>query len=108
MKQYDAVDKNGKIDHEKWITKLSKMYHDEPVMKDSLLDSLLKFTLSRYEGNINALCSPKLMGFFLTLYAISPKFHRIFSQNFGGYHKCTLRLFEANMSPEVTIIDCSK
>ena len=27
LKQYDAVDENGKIDHEKSITKLSKMYH---------------------------------------------------------------------------------
>ena len=26
LKQYDAVDENGKIVHEKWITKLSKMY----------------------------------------------------------------------------------
>ena len=108
LKQYDAVDLNGKIVHEKWITKLSKMYHDEPAMKDSLLDSLLKFTLSRYEGNINAPCSPKLIAFFQTLYAISPKFYRIFSQNFGGYHERTLRSFEANMSPEVPIIDCSK
>ena len=54
LKQYDAVDKNGKIVHQKWIMKLSKMYHDKPAMKDSLLDSLLKFTLSRYEGNVNA------------------------------------------------------
>ena len=71
--------------------KLSKMYHDEPAMNDSLLHSLLKFTLSRYKGNINAPCSPKLIGFFQTLYAISPKFYRIFSQNFGGYHERTLR-----------------
>ena len=90
------VENNGRIHYEKWIMKLSKMYHEEPAMKDSLLDSLLKFTLSRHEGNINAPCSPNLIGFFQTLYAISPKFYRIFSQNFGGYHERTLRLYEAD------------
>ena len=84
------------------------MYHDKPAMKDSLLDSLLKFTLSRYEGNVNAPWSPKLIVFFQTLYAISPKFYQIFSQNFGGYHKRILRSFETNMSPEFPFIDCSK
>ena len=87
LEEYDLVENNGRIFHEKWIMKLSKMYHEEPAMKDSLLDSLLKFTLSRYEGNVNAPCSPKLIGFFQTLYAISPKFYRIFSQNFGGYNE---------------------
>ena len=84
---YNVVVTNGKINHEKWVMKLSKMYCDEPAMKESLLDSLIKFTLSRYEGNINAPCSPKLIAFFQTLHAISPKFYRIFSQNFGGYNK---------------------
>ena len=102
------VGTNGKMNHEKWIMKFSKMYCDEPVMKESLLDSLLKFTLSRYEGNINTPCSPKLIAFFQTLHAISPKFYRIFSQNFGGYNERTIRLFEANMSPEVPIIDCNE
>ena len=102
------IDTNGKINHEKWIMKLSKMYRDESAMKESLLDSLIKFTLSRYEGNINAPCSPKLIAFFQTLHTISPKFYRIFSNNFGGYNERTIRLFEANMSPEVPIIDCNE
>ena len=76
-------------------------------MKDSLLDALIKFTLSRYNGNINAPCSPKLISFFQTVYALSPKFYRIFSQNFGGYNERTLRRFEAEQAPEVSIIDCS-
>ena len=100
LKEYDVVDKNGKVLHEKWIKKLSKMYEDEPSMKESLLDSLLTFTLSRYEGNINAPCSPKLIGFFQTLHAITPKFYRIFSQNFGGYNERTIRKFQAKMTPE--------
>ena len=108
LKQYNIADENGKIDHEKWLMKLRKMYHDEPSMKDSLLDSLIQFTLSRYEGNINAPCSPKLIGFFQTLYAVSPKFYRMFSQNFGGYNERTLRRFEKSMSPEVPIIDCNE
>ena len=108
LKQYNVVDTNGKINHEKWIMKLSKMYRDEPAMKESLLDSLIKFTLSRYEGNINAPYSPKLIAFFQTLHTISPKFYRIFSNNFGGYNERTIRLFEANMSPEVPIIDCNE
>ena len=108
LKEYNVVDQNGKICHENWIMKFNKMYNDEPAMKDSLLDSLLKFTLSRYEGNINAPCSPKLIGFFQTLYAISPKFYRIFSQNFGGYNERTLRRFEKAMAPELPIIDCNE
>ena len=108
LKEYDVVDKNGKVLHEKWIKKLSKMYEDEPSMKESLLDSLLNFTLSRYEGNIKAQCNPKLIVFFQTLHAISPKFYQIFSQNFGGYNKCTIRKFQAKMTPEVPIIDCTE
>ena len=30
LKEYDVVDTNGKVLHEKWIKKLSKMYEDEP------------------------------------------------------------------------------
>ena len=101
LKQYNFVDQNGKIDHEKWLKKLRKMYHDELSMKESLLDSLIKFTLSRYDGNINAPFSPKLMRFFQTMYAVSPKFYCMFSQNFGGDNKCTLQRFEKSMEPEV-------
>ena len=46
--------------------------------------------------------------FFQTLYAISPKFYRIFSQNFGGYHEWTLQSYEADLSPDVPIIDCNE
>ena len=108
LQQYDAVDSNGKISHEKWITKLSKMYHDEPAMKDSLLDALIQFTLSRYDGHVNAQCSPKLIAFFQNIYALNPKFYKVFSQNFGGYHERTIRRYEANESPDVPVIDCSE
>ena len=84
------------------------MYEDKPSMKESLLDSLLKFTLSRYEGNINAPCSPKLIDFFQTLHAISQKCYMIFSQNFGGYNERTIRKFQAKLMPEVPIIDCTE
>ena len=41
------------------------MYHDKPAMKKKLLDALVKFTFSRYDGHVNALCSPNLIAFFL-------------------------------------------
>ena len=68
----------------------------------------MKITLSRYEGNINAPCSPKLIGFFQTLHAISPKFYRTFIQKFSGYHERTLRSFQETMAPQVLIINCSE
>ena len=107
LREYDVVDDSGKIYHDKWISKLSKIYHDEPAMKESLLDALIKFTLSRYDGHVNAPCSPKLIAFFQNIYALNPKFYRIFSQNFGGYHEHILRKFEAVESPEVPIVNCS-
>ena len=81
---------------------------DEPTMKDSLLDALIKFTLSRYDGHVNAPCSPKLIAFFQNIYALNPKFYRVFSQNFGGYNERTVRRFEKEESPDVPIIDCSE
>ena len=108
LQQYYAVDSSGKILHEKWITKLSKMYHDEPGMKDSLLHALIQFTLSRYDGHVNAQCSPKLIAFFQNVYALNPKFYKVFSQNFGGYHERTIRRYEANESPDAPVIDCSE
>ena len=76
-------------------------------MKESLLDALIKFTLSRYDGHVNAPCSPKLIAFFQNIYVLNPKFYKIFSQNFGGYHERTLRKFEAVESAEVPIVNCS-
>ena len=108
LKEYNVVGTNGKILHKKWVMKLSKIYHVEHSMKESLLDSLLKFTLSRFEGSINAPCSPKLIVFFQTLHAISPKFYRILSQNFGGYNERTIRKFQVEMTPEVPIINCTE
>ena len=107
LQEYNAVDENGKVSHCKWISQLNKLYHDEPAIKDSLLDALIKFTLSRYDGHVNAQCSPKLIAFFQNIYALNPKFYRVFSQNFGGYNERTIRRYEAEQSPEEPIIDCS-
>ena len=100
LKEYDAVDGNGKVSHYKWISQLNRLYHDEPAMKDSLLDALIKFTLSRYDEHVNAPCSPKLIAFFQNIYALNPKFYRVFSQNFCGYNERTLRRYKADQSPD--------
>ena len=42
----------------------------KPSMKGLLLGALVKFTLLRYESNINAPCSPKLIVFSKTIFAI--------------------------------------
>ena len=62
--KYNIVDRNDKVYHDKWIMKLNKMFYDKPSMKESLLDKLVKFTLSRYEDSINAPRSSKLIEFF--------------------------------------------
>ena len=108
LQEYDAVDENGKVCHDKWISQLNNLYHNEPAMKDSLLNALIQFTLSRYNGHVNAQCSPKLIAFFQNIYALNPKFYRVFSQNFGGYNERTLRRYEAEQSPEEPIVDCSE
>ena len=106
LQEYGAVDENGRILHNKWILKLNKIYHDEPTMKETLLDALIKFTLSRYDGHVNAPCSPKLIAFFQNIYALNPKFYRVFSQNFRGYNERTIRRFEKEETSDVPIIDC--
>ena len=55
FQKYDVDDENGKMYHDKWIMKPNKMYHEEPSMKESLLDIILKFTLSRYKCKFLAL-----------------------------------------------------
>ena len=90
------------------MSKLSKMYRDESaMMKDTLLDALVKFTLSRSNGNINAPCSSKLISFSYTVYTLSPNFYQKFSQKNGGYNGRTLRRFEIERASEVPIIDYS-
>ena len=73
---YEAIDKNGKVHHQAWLDKVSKMYMEEPSMKSSLLHALMEFTLSRYRGDITAPASPKLIGFFQTLHALNPRIYR--------------------------------
>ena len=69
---------------------------------------MIKFTLSRSDGHVNAQCSPKLIAYIQNIYALNPKFYRDFSKNFGGYNERMLRRYEADESPDVPIIDCSE
>ena len=62
------------------------MYHDEPTMKETLLDVLIKFTLSRYDGHVNAPCSPKLIAFF-----------KIYMHSIPNFTEYSARISEATM-----------
>ena len=59
LKDYEVLDKHGKVHHHSWLKKVGQMYSDEPSMMTSLLHALMHFTLSRYNGNVNAPASPK-------------------------------------------------
>ncbi len=61
-------------------------------MKNTLLHALIQFTLPRYNGNINAPDSPKLIALYQTMHTCSPRLYSFFSKNLGGYNKHTLRL----------------
>ena len=108
LKNYNAIDNDGKIHHQRWLNKFSQIYFKEPAMKNSLLTALMQFIVSRYDGNVNAPANTKLISFFQTMYALSPKMYNVFQQNFGGYNKRTLQRHEAQCSPETPIIDCSR
>ena len=42
---------------------------------------------------------------FQNIYALNPKFYRVFSQNFRGYNERTIRRFEKEEISDVPIID---
>jgi len=106
LQTYDAIDDAGKVHHQSWLKKVGKMYSDEPSMKSSLLHALMQFTLSRYKGDVTAPASPKLIGFFQTLYALNPSIYRLFSKHFGGYNERTLQRMSSNQSAEVPVVNC--
>lgn len=107
LKKYSVIDRNGKIHNDNWLQKFHQMYIDEPVMKNTLVHALIQFTLSRYDGNVNCPAIPKLIAFFQTLHAYSPRLYNVFKQNLGGYNERTLRRMAAIQAPQIPIIDCS-
>jgi len=107
LQVYNVVDQHGKIHNETWLNQFARIYSEEPSMKDTLLHALIQFTLSRYNGNVNAPASPKLIAFFQTLHAYSPRLYSFFSKNLGGYNERTLRRMSVKNSAEIPIIDCS-
>ena len=47
LRTYDAIDDDGKVNHQCWLNEVGQMYTDEPSMKNSLLHALMQFILSR-------------------------------------------------------------
>ena len=80
--------------------KIDQMYVDKPSMKTTLLHALMQFTISRYNGDVHAPISPKLIAFFQSLYALTPNIYRLFSKNFGGYNERTLQRLVSKFSPD--------
>lgn len=107
LHSYNVVDKEGKIHNETWLNKFCKIYSEDPSMKNTLLTALIQFTLSRYIGNVNAPASPKLIAFFQTMHAYSPRLYSFFSKNLGGYNEHTLCCMSMKDSADIPIIDCS-
>ena len=106
LRTYDAIDDDGKVNHQCWLNKVGQMYADEPSIKNSLLHSLMHFTLSRYKGDITAPASPKLISFFQTLHALNPSIYRLFTKNFGGYNERTLKCMAVKQASDVPVINC--
>ena len=107
LHSYNVVDKEGKVHNETWLNKFCKIYSEESSMKNTLMSALMQFTLSRYRGNVNVPASPKLIAFFQTMHAYSPRLYSCFSKNLGGYNECTLSLMSMKDSADIPIIDCS-
>ncbi len=107
LKKYSVIGRNGKIHNDNWLQKFHQMYTDKPAMKNTLVHVLIQFTLSRYDGNVNCPASPKLIAFFQTIHAYSPRLYNVFKQNLGGSNEHTLRCMGASQAPKIPIIDCS-
>ncbi len=97
---------NGKVHHHLWQNKVGQMYSDELSINSSLLHTLKQFLLLRYNGDVNAPVSPKLIAFFQSLYELSPTIYRLFSKNFGEYNESTLQCIVSRYSPDQPIINC--
>ena len=41
LRTYDAIDNDGKVNHQCWLNKVGRMYADESPMKNSLLHALI-------------------------------------------------------------------
>ena len=59
----------------------------------------MHFTLSLYNGDLDAHVSPKLMPIYQTLYALNPSIYPLFSRNFGSYNKRTLQCMTCILCP---------
>ena len=75
-------------------------------MKTSLLHALMQITILRDNGDVNSSTSPKLIGFFQTLYALSSNTYRLISKNVGGYNEKIVQRLASKCSPDQHIINC--
>jgi hypothetical protein len=70
-----GVMENGQVESNKFLMGIGTMLRDEPHFKNSLLYGLIQCVMARYQGNVNARGSEKMVAFCQVLHSISPKIY---------------------------------
>jgi hypothetical protein len=63
---------NRQVESNKFLMGIGTMLHDEPHFKNSLLYGLIQWAMARYQGNVNARGSEKMVAFCQVLHSLSP------------------------------------
>jgi hypothetical protein len=82
---------NGQVESNKFLMGIGTMLRDEPHFKNSLLYGLIQCVMARYQGNVNARGSEKMVAFCQVLHSLSPKIYEVFRKKICGYNPRTLR-----------------
>jgi hypothetical protein len=82
---------NGQVESNKLLMGIGTMLRDEPHFMNSLLYGLIQCVMTRYQGNVNAHGSEKMVAFCQVLHSLSSKIYEVFRKNICGYNPQTLR-----------------
>jgi hypothetical protein len=99
---------NGQVESKNLLMGIGIMLRDEPHFKNSLLYGLIRCAMARYQGNVNAHGSEKMVAFYQVLHSLSPKIYEVFRKNMCGYNPRTLRRKTTQSHAHSTIFDISK
>jgi hypothetical protein len=99
---------NGQVESNKFLMGIGTMLRDEPHFKNSLLYGLIQCVMARYQGNVNARGSEKMVAFCQVLHSLSPKIYEVFRKNICGYNPRTLRRKATQSRATSTIFDISE
>jgi hypothetical protein len=82
---------NGQVESNKFLMGICTILRDEPHFKNSLIYGLIQCVMTRYQGNVNARGSEKMVAFFHVLHSLNPKIYEVFRKNICGCNPRMLR-----------------